>query len=154
MSQQPRLTWETITLHFRDPFRISYGVSETRQAFWLRLADDAGWGEGTIPPYYGISDEAITAVWQKAAQCTDPFPDDPADIAAWIGQDGPAPARCALDLALHDRIGREQGLPLYQLLSLPEPNLLATSFHRELTGDNRIHRFFIEEMCENLVKGR
>lgn len=128
MSQLPRLSWETITLHLRDPFRISYGVSETRQAFWLRLADDAGWGEGTIPPYYGILDEAITAVWQKAAQRTDPFPDDPADIPAWIGPDGPAPARCALDLALHDRIGREQGLPLFQLLGLPQPNLLATSF--------------------------
>lgn len=26
--------------------------------------------------------------------------------------------------------------------------LLATSFHPELTGDNRIHRFFIEEVCK------
>lgn len=128
MTDNARLTWETITLQLRDPFRISYGVSETRQAFWLRLADDAGWGEGTIPSYYGISDEAITAVWQKAAKRTDSFPDDPADIPAWIGQDGPAPARCALDLALHDRIGRERDLPLYQLLGLPQPNLLATSF--------------------------
>jgi L-alanine-DL-glutamate epimerase-like enolase superfamily enzyme len=31
-------------------------------------------------------------------------------------------------LALHDRIGRERDLPLYQLLGLPQPNLLATSF--------------------------
>ncbi len=96
MTNIPRLTWETITLQLRDPFRISYGVSETRQAFWLRLADDVGWGEGTIPPYYGISDEAITAVWQKAAHRTDPFPDDPAAIPAWIGQDGPAPSTLCL----------------------------------------------------------
>ncbi len=45
----PRLTWEPMTLQLHNPFRISYGVSETRRAFWLRLADDAGWGEGTIP---------------------------------------------------------------------------------------------------------
>lgn len=128
MFHHPRLTWEAITLQLRDPFRISYGISETRQAFWLRLAEDEGWGEGTIPSYYGISDEAITAVWQQAAQRTDPFPDDPADIPAWIGPDGPAPARCALDLALHDRIGRQQGLPLYQLLNLPAPKPLVTSF--------------------------
>ena len=57
----PRLTWEAITLQLRNPFRIAYGVSETRQAFWLRLANDEGWGEGTIPSYYGISDEAMTA---------------------------------------------------------------------------------------------
>lgn len=128
MSPSPRLTWEAITLQLRDPFRISYGVSETRQAFWLRLAEDEGWGEGTIPSYYGISDEAITAVWQQAARRTDPFPDDPANISAWIGQDGPAPARCALDLALYDRIGRQQGLPLHQLLNLPMPKPLLTSF--------------------------
>jgi L-alanine-DL-glutamate epimerase-like enolase superfamily enzyme len=128
MSQSPRLTWEAITLQLRDPFRISYGVSETRKAFWLRLAQDEGWGEGTIPSYYGISDEAITAVWQQAAQRRDPFPDDPAGIPAWIGEDGPAPARCALDLALHDRIGRKQNLPLFELLALPRPKSLATSF--------------------------
>src|SRR4051812_21246593 len=50
----PRLTWHTLTLHLRNPFRLSYGVSETRQAFWLRLDNDEGWGEGTIPPYYRV----------------------------------------------------------------------------------------------------
>jgi L-Ala-D/L-Glu epimerase len=124
----PRLTWEAITLHLRNPFRISYGVSETRQAFWLRLAGDEGWGEGTIPSYYGISDGALTAVWQTAAHSTLPFPDDPAGIPAWVGEDGPAPARCALDLALHDRIGRNRRQPLYQLLDLPRPRPLPTSF--------------------------
>lgn len=131
MSNQPvtpRLTWEAITLQLRNPFRISYGVSETRQAFWLRLANDEGWGEGTIPSYYGISDEAMTAVWRTAAHSPTPFPDDPANIPAWVGDDGPAPARCALDLALHDRIARQRGLPLYQLLDLPRPQPMPTSF--------------------------
>ena len=123
-----RLTWQTITLKLQTPFRISYGVSATRQAFWLRLADDAGWGEASIPPYYGISDEAMIAFWQASAQRSDPFPDDPADIPTWIGDEGPAPARCALDLALHDRIGRLRGVPLYQLLNLPKPKPLTTAF--------------------------
>lgn len=123
-----RLTWQPITLQLRNPFRIAYGVSETRQAFWLRLAEDAGWGEGTIPSYYNISDAAMIAFWEAAAARTDPFPDDPADITAWVGEDGPAPARCALDLALHDRIGRLRGQPLYQLLGLPRPPALLASF--------------------------
>lgn len=123
-----RLTWQPLTLKLQVPFRISYGVSATRQAFWLRLADDAGWGEGTIPSYYNISDEALFAFWSAAARRSDPFPDDPAEIADWIGSDGPAPARCALDLALHDRIGRQRGMPLYQLLGLPRPRPLTTSF--------------------------
>ncbi len=123
-----RLTWQSITLQLRIPFRIAYGVSETRQAFWLRLAEDAGWGEGTIPSYYHISDAEMIAYWETAAARTEPFPDEPADIPAWVGEAGPAPARCALDLALHDRIGRLQGRPLYQLLGLPRPPELLTSF--------------------------
>jgi L-alanine-DL-glutamate epimerase-like enolase superfamily enzyme len=126
-SSPVRLTWERITLQLRQPFRISYGVSETRQALWLRLAGDVGWGEGTIPPYYGISEADMCAFWQATADRTDPFPDDPSKIPDWIGEEGPAPARSALDLALHDRIARQRGVPLHQLLELPRPPMLPTS---------------------------
>jgi L-alanine-DL-glutamate epimerase-like enolase superfamily enzyme len=128
MSARARITWEPITLQLRHPFHISHGVSETRQAFWLRLAGDAGWGEGTIPAYYGIRESEMFAFWDGAARRTDPFPDDPSEIKNWVGEAGPAPARCALDLALHDRIGRQRGVPLYQLLGLPRPAAMSTAF--------------------------
>ncbi|MFQ5400150.1 MAG: dipeptide epimerase [Anaerolineae bacterium] len=99
-----------------------------RQAYWLRLEDDSGWGEGTIPPYYGIEDDEMSAYWKEAAQRQAPFPDDPAQIGTWVGEIGPAPARCALDLALHDRIGRRRDVPLYELLGLPRPLPRSTSF--------------------------
>jgi len=125
---KPRLTWEMLTLKLCNPFNLSYGSSDTRQAFWLRLADDAGWGEGTIPPYYGVSQEDMTACWQHAAARSDPWPEDPADVAGWVGLEGPAPARSALELALYDRIGRQRNLPLYRLLALPKPAPMPTSF--------------------------
>lgn len=124
----PKLTWEAITLKLRTPFRISYGVSETRQAYWLRLVGDAGWGEGTIPPYYQIDDADTIAFWQAVSQRSDPFPNDPADIPSWIGEGGTAPARAALDLALHDRIARQNNRPLYEILDLPRPMPVATSY--------------------------
>lgn len=124
----PLLTWESLTLNLRVPFRLSYGVTETRRSFWIRLRDDEGWGEAAIPPYYGISDESMIAVWEAAACRATPLPEDPAGIARWIGQDGPSPARCALDLALHDRLARRAGVQLWQLLALPEPRSLATCF--------------------------
>jgi 5'-phosphate synthase pdxT subunit len=30
-------------------------------------------------------------------------------------------------------------------------HLLATSFHPELTGDNRVHKFFVENICRELA---
>lgn len=123
-----RLTWQKFTLQLRNPFRISYGVSDTREAYWIRLAEDAGWGEGTIPSYYGVKDADMYAYWERKAQSDRPFPDDPAEIPDWVGTDGPAPARCAVELALYDRIARQRGLPLYALLGLPKPQPMATSF--------------------------
>ena len=146
----PRLTWQTCltwqaqTLRLRNPFRLAYGVTETRQSFWIRLADDAGWGEAAIPPYYGISDEAMIATWERAARRTEPFPDDPAAVEAWIGADGPAPARCALDLALHDRIARQRNLPMHALLGLPRPEALTTSFTIAIAEPDEMARLAAE----------
>jgi len=128
MGSDTRVTWEMLTLVLKNPFRLSYGVSVTRQAFWVRLAGDEGWGEGTIPPYYGVDQSEMVACWERASRKQEPFPDDLENIPVWIGSDGPAPARCALDLALHDRLARRQGVPLYALLELPEPKPIATSF--------------------------
>lgn len=124
----PRLTWERITLKLRNPFRLSYGTSEERQAYWLRLENDEGWGEGTIPPYYHVNQSETEKVWQTASQYTLAFPERVEDIGKWVGAAGPAPARCALDLALHDRIGRKTGVPLYKLLGLPKPGVMKSSF--------------------------
>jgi L-Ala-D/L-Glu epimerase len=146
------LTWEPITLHLRNPFRVSHGTSATRTAHWLRLAGDEGWGEGTIPPYYGISGTAMAAVWEAALHRTDPFPDDLAGIDRWVGTDGPAPARAALDLALHDRLSRRQNRPLYDLLELPVPRPLPTSFTIGIDGPEAMGQQAAELTGASVIK--
>ncbi|MCJ7716136.1 MAG: dipeptide epimerase, partial [Anaerolineales bacterium] len=94
----------------------------------IRLEDDQGLGEGTIPPYYNISDHDMQALWEGKSHSKEPFPDDLEQIPSWIGDQGPAPARAALDLALHDRIGRKKGLPIYKLLNFPAPAPFSTAF--------------------------
>ena len=123
-----KLTWQRFILKFHSPFRVSYGVTETRKAHCVRLANDEGWGEGTIPPYYGVKDEDMIAYWEEKARSDRPFPDEVDEIPDWVGTNGPAPARCAVELALYDRIARQRELPLYALLGLPKPVPIATSF--------------------------
>ena len=36
-------------------------------------------------------------------------------------------------------------------VAVRQGNLLATSFHPEITGDNRVHRYFIESVCKAVV---
>ena len=128
MANHALLTWEKVTLNLRNPFRISYGVSDTRDAYLIRLAGDEGWGEGTIPPYYGVDASAMTGLWDAAAVRGGDLPDSVEAVETWVGMDGPAPARCGLELALYDRIGRKKGLPLWKLLDLPAPDPRPTSF--------------------------
>ncbi len=36
-------------------------------------------------------------------------------------------------------------------VAVAQGNLLATSFHPEITGDNRVHRYFVENVCKTAV---
>ncbi len=121
------MDWKTITLYTRWPFRLSYGVTEYRTVFWLRLTDSCGWGEAAIPPYYGVRDEDMIDLWRKKAHQAKPIPEDISEIPAWVGEEGPAPARCALDMALHDYIACQRGIPLYKLLGVPRPKPVLTT---------------------------
>ena len=111
------LTAEPLPLRLRTPFRIAHGVSAERTNVLVRLGD--GIGEGALPPYYPTSlDEALNAL-------------NTLDLEAWQGDAPlapehlldrlpalPAPARAALDLALHDHWARTLGQPLYRLWGL------------------------------------
>ena len=121
------LTWEKQTLKLRNPFRLSYGATEERQSFWLCLRNDEGWGEASIPPYYRVDASEMIACWERANSSGKPLPETVDQIAAWV-PDGPAPARCAIELALFDHIAKRRGVPLYQLLDLPRPRELSTTF--------------------------
>lgn len=37
-------------------------------------------------------------------------------------------------------------------VAVRQNNIFATSFHPELTGDNRVHRFFIDVVCKDAIK--
>ncbi|MFZ7125456.1 MAG: enolase C-terminal domain-like protein [Desulfobacterales bacterium] len=121
------MDWKTITLYTRSPFRLSYGVTGHRRVYWLRLTDECGWGEAAIPPYYGVRDEDMIDLWREKARQSRPLPEDIEEIPSWVGTEGPAPARCALDMALHDYLASTLGIPLYELLGLTRPGPAVTS---------------------------
>lgn len=123
-----RLSWTELTLKLKNPFTVSYGSSTTRPAFWIRLENDEGWGEGTIPFYYGIDFKTMTDYWDEVALKQEPFPESVEAIAGWIDHSAPKPAQTALDIAFHDRLGKLQNKPLYQLLDAPKPQPMITTY--------------------------
>ncbi len=39
-------------------------------------------------------------------------------------------------------------------VAVRQGNLLATSFHPEISGDNRVHRYFVQQVYQNLLVGK
>lgn len=147
-----RFVWEKIALALKNPFRIAYGERSICHVYWIRLAEDSGWGEGTIAPYAGSSERDMLACWANAARSDAHFPVSIHQIHGWIGEEGSTAARCALELALLDRIGRIEGKPLYQILDVPEPEPLYTSFTIALDTPQRMAEIAREQKACPILK--
>lgn len=129
------LTSEVVRLPYREPFRIarSHGgdvmssvVVELRNPAWPGLV---GYGEGYPDGYYGETLETIGVVLPLLLASITP---DDLDLAAADAVAGLArieerfeaaiarhgAAKCALDTAIHDLVGKHLGLPLHKMLGL------------------------------------
>ena len=89
-----------------------------------------GYGEASMPPYLGQSVESVCAFLQKVdlGQFTDPFQLE--DILAYVDSlsPGDSAAKAAVDIALHDLVGKLVGQPWYRLWGLDAAKAPSTSF--------------------------
>jgi L-alanine-DL-glutamate epimerase-like enolase superfamily enzyme len=76
-----------------------------------------GYGEASMPPYLGQTVESVTAFLQKVnlEQFADPFQLD--DILTYVDSlsPGDTAAKAAVDIALHDLVGKLLQAPWYKL---------------------------------------
>lgn len=89
-----------------------------------------GYGEASMPPYLGESQESVTTFLNKVdlSQFKDPFRmDEILDYVDLIDTKNRA-AKASIDIALHDLIGKIVNQPLYRLWGLTPENTPMTSF--------------------------
>lgn len=89
-----------------------------------------GYGEASMPPYLGQTVESVTKFLQRVdlEQFNDPTQMD--DILTYVDSlsDGDAAAKAAIDIALHDLVGKLLGAPWYQLWGLNREKAPNTTF--------------------------
>ncbi len=122
---------EVLTLPLRDPFRIAraeHGSGLSVTTLVVELADDrypgvVGLGEGYPGRYYGETVATVPAILPLLLEAAG----NPEPAAEWllgasrrieeaIRWNGAA--KCALDTALHDLVGKLTGEPVHRLLGL------------------------------------
>ena len=89
-----------------------------------------GYGEASMPPYLGQSVESVTAFLPKVdlRQFADPFCLE--DILAYVDSlsPGDSAAKAAVDIALHDLVGKMLGAPWYRIWGYNPTKAPSTTF--------------------------
>lgn len=89
-----------------------------------------GYGEASMPPYLGQSVDSVTAFLEKVnlAQFDDPFRLE--DILEYVDSlsPGDSAAKAAVDIALHDLVGKMLGAPWYRIWGYNPTKAPSTTF--------------------------
>lgn len=89
-----------------------------------------GYGEASMPPYLGETVESVMNFLRKVnlEQFSDPFQLE--DILSYIDSLSPkdTAAKAAVDIALHDLVGKLLGAPWYQIWGLNKEKTPSTTF--------------------------
>ena len=127
------LSFEPYELKLKHVFTVLSFSRSTTPDVQVRIDYDGytGYGEASMPPYLGQTVESVCSFLKKVdlEQFPDPFCID--DILTYIDSlsDGDSAAKAAVDIALHDLVGKIIGAPWHRMLGLnPEktPNTTYT----------------------------
>jgi len=120
------LRLESIALPLKHPFAIARGSEDLARTIVFRLRGGTvdALGEAAPSARYRESIDTVLAHFEERPIASDT---SPYFLDALLGGRPPA-ARCGLDLALHDAIGKDLGRPLWQLLGLDPATTPVTSF--------------------------
>ena len=119
------------TLTLSEPFVISRSADEEAEVVQVAIVHGGvvGYGEAAPDPHYG---ESVPGAIEFCEQAAADLGDDPFAIEAILGRvaarDDQMAARCAIDSALHDLVGKLCGQPVWRILGLDRETIPPTSY--------------------------
>ena len=127
-----KLSFEPYTLQLRHTFTVASYSRTTTPDVQVRIEYEGltGYGEASMPPYLGQSVESVTTFLKKVnlEQFSDPFRID--EILEYVDglSEGDSAAKAAVDIALHDLVGKMMGQPWYRIWGLSPEKAPDTTF--------------------------
>lgn len=131
-SSKLKLKFYPYTLQLKHVFTLAKSSRTTTPVVLTELEYDGiiGYGEASMPPYLGESQESAQAFLAKLdmEQFTNPMEID--KIISYVDSVtmGNTAAKASVDIALHDLVGKILGHPLYKIWGLEKSNTPYTSF--------------------------
>lgn len=126
------LSWEPYELMLAHTFTVASYSRKTTPGVQVQIQYQGvtGYGEASMPPYLGHTVESVCNFLQKVdlSRFADPFCLE--DILAYVDSLSPGdePAKAAVDIALHDLVGKLMGQPWYRIWGLDPAKAPSTTF--------------------------
>ncbi|MFY9310942.1 MAG: dipeptide epimerase [Bacteroidia bacterium] len=114
------LSYKPYTLFFKRPFKIAHGVRESTAIVLTEIGFEGvvGYGEACLPPYLSETQESVASFLNKASKvlAIHHYPFDMQQVLDEIDNIdlGNTAAKAAIDIALHDLIGKLQNKPCWK----------------------------------------
>lgn len=127
-----KLTFSPYTLELKHTFTISTYSRDSTPGVQVRLRHEGitGYGEAAMPQYLGETVESVMSFLSKAdmSQFNDPMMTE--DILSYVDHLAPGncAAKAAIDIALHDLIGKMMDIPCHRLFGLDKSKAPETSY--------------------------
>lgn len=130
--ERMRLSFEPYELQLRHTFTVASYSRKTTPDVQVRIDYDGftGYGEASMPPYLGQTTESVCAFLKKVdlGQFPDPFQLE--DILSYVDSlsEGDSAAKAAVDIAMHDLVGKLLGQPWFRIWGLNPAKVPCTTF--------------------------
>ena len=127
-----KLSFEPYELELRHTFTVASYSRKTTPGVQVRIEYEGitGYGEASMPPYLGQSVKSVCTFLSKVdlGRFSDPFLME--DILTCVDSlsEGDSAAKAAVDIALHDLVGKLLGAPWYRIWGLNPANAPDTTF--------------------------
>jgi L-Ala-D/L-Glu epimerase len=128
------LRFQPYTLELKHAFGIATSTRTTTPAMLVEVERDGivGYGEAAMPPYLGETQVTAASFLGRAAvahsRSADPFQLEEILPAIDALAPGNTAAKAAVDIALHDWIGKKLGAPWYRIWGLDPAKAPVTSY--------------------------
>lgn len=131
-----KLRFQPYTLELKHAFGIASNTRTSTPAMLVECERDGviGYGEAAMPPYLGENQETASRYFAQAADLLagaagkDPFQLEELLPALDALVPGNTAAKAAVDIALHDWVGKKLGAPWYRIWGLDPAKAPVTSY--------------------------
>lgn len=131
-SERMKLSWRPYELKLAHTFTVSSYSRTTTPGVQVQIeySGYTGYGEASMPPYLGQSVDSVCSFLKKVdlSSFDDPFCLE--DILLYVDSlsTGDTAAKAAVDIALHDLVGKMLGQPWYKIWGLNASKAPSTTF--------------------------